>query len=56
MSNIEKELLKAYIEKYRDRLEKLNSVKNPEDYSRPEWKVLEDIIEDLLYILGDCLA
>lgn len=56
MSNIEKELLKAYIKKYRDRLEELNSFKNPEDYSRPEWEVLEGIIEDLLYILGACLA
>ena len=53
MSNIEKELLKTYIKKYRDRLEELNAIKNPEDYSRPEWDVLIDVIEDLQYILGD---
>ena len=55
MGNTEKELLKAFINKYKDRLEELNSVKNPENYSRPEWEVLEDIIEDLLYVLGACL-
>lgn len=56
MDNTEKELLKAYIKKYRDRLEELNSFKYPEDFSRPEWDVLMDVIEDLQYILGDYTA
>lgn len=56
MDNTEKELLKAYIKKYRDRLEELNSFKCPEDFSRPEWRVLIDVIEDLQYILGDYTA
>ena len=56
MNNIEKELLRAYIKKYRDRLEELNSFKHPEDFSRPEWDVLIDVIEDLQYILGDYTA
>lgn len=55
MSNVEKELLKTYIKKYRDRLEELNSIKNLEDYSRPEWEVLEGIIDDLQRILGDII-
>ena len=56
MNNTEKEFLRAYIKKYRDRLEELNSLKHPEDFSRPEWEVLTDIIEDLQYILGDYIA
>mgnify|MGYP006920115015 CR=1 FL=1 len=56
MDNTEKEFLRAYIKKYRDRLEELNSLKHPEDFSRPEWEVLTDIIEDLQYILGDYIA
>lgn len=56
MNNTEKELLRAYIKKYRDRLEELNSLKHPEDFSRPEWEVLTDIVEDLQYILGDYIA
>lgn len=53
MNNTEKEILKACLKKYKDKLEKLDSLQNPEDFSRPEWEVLEEIIEDLQYILGD---
>ena len=40
-------------EKITSLTEELNSFKYPEDFSRPEWDVLMDVIEDLQYILGD---